>query len=76
MFIFDPSLRLLEQVAVSLLCHLAVGQDLVLEFARVGFRRKQLLAFGPTKESYHEMLTVETSHQRYHHEEQSMIGRI
>jgi len=53
MFVFDPSFRLLEAVAVSVLCHLAVGQGEVLDFARVGFRRKQPLAFGPAKESYH-----------------------
>jgi len=64
MFIFDPSLRLLEAVAFSLLCHLAVGQGEVLAFARVGFRRKQLLAFGLTKEFDHQMLTIEASHQR------------
>ena len=76
MFVFDPSFRFLEAVACSFLGHLAVGQGEVLEFARVGFRRKQLLAFGAAKEFSHQMLTIEASHHREHHEERSMKAGI
>jgi len=53
MLVFHPSLRLLEEIALSFFSHLAIRQGEILEFARVGFSLKKSLTFWSPEEFQH-----------------------